>query len=450
MTWVIGSSKTIGKSHLATGTVCQDSADFRLTDAGERFVLALSDGAGSSKNSEVGSGLFTKRVCSTLAEALNRFSAISDKELDQVVIEIIQALRDELKQLGDLNDFHATSLIAVGSNQKVRIFHIGDGSALIGERISKDKFLLHRSEPENGEFSNETFFFTLDQWQDKLRIFSVANPAFCILCSDGVDPFIWDPSAGTRQGFIKPILKKILEDGDSSQASDTLKNVIEDPRTDSVTNDDKSVIVAIAKSIDPSRSEKWNFSDKNKPIVKSYEEINKELASALQTKNIELTNSLPKKTKVLANEQAQEPKSSSLKSVFIAFIFLGFLATIIFAGYLFFSNLLNLPVIFQERINQARGQIEGAIKNDKDQLNVIKSRIEDVVDKGGSQPNITNNEEQIVRIVEIPAASSTPNKVKKKDVSKPLPAEKKSSSSQAVDSELPPLPDTSSKKALDD
>ena len=107
MTWVIGSGKTIGKSHLASGTVCQDSADFRLTNDGQHFVLALSDGAGSSKNSEVGSGLFTKRVCSTLAEALNRFSSISDEDLDQVVVEIIQALRAELSQLGDLKDFHA-------------------------------------------------------------------------------------------------------------------------------------------------------------------------------------------------------------------------------------------------------------------------------------------------------------------------------------------------------
>jgi hypothetical protein len=190
--------------------------------------------------------------------------------------------------------------------------------------------------------------------------------------------------------------------------------------------------------------------DKNKPVVKSYEEINKELASALQIKNVELTKNLSKKTAILNNEQAQESESSSFKSVFITFIFLGFLATIIFAGYLFFSNSLTLPLIFQQRINQVRGQIEGVIKNDKDQLNVIKSRIEDAVDKGGSQPNNVNNEEQIVRIIEIPAVSSTPNKVKKKDISKPATVDKKPSSPQAIDSELPTSSDTSSKKGLDD
>jgi hypothetical protein len=144
-----------------------------------------------------------------------------------------------------------------------------------------------------------------------------------------------------------------------------------------------------------------------------------------------------------------------LKSVFIIFIFLVFLAIITFAGYLFFSNSLNLPSIFQERINQVRSQIEGAIKDDKDQLNVIKSRIEDVVDKRSGQLNNANNEEQIVRIIEIPAASSapnssSPNKVKKKDISKPAQVEKKSNSSQAVDSEVPASSDTPAKKALDD
>jgi hypothetical protein len=80
----------------------------------------------------------------------------------------------------------------------------------------------------------------------------------------------------------------------------------------------------------------------------------------------------------------------------------------------------------------------------------MKSGTEEAIDMGGNQSNNVQNEEQIVRIIEIPAPSSTANKTKKKDVSKSAPAEKRSSSPQGVDSELSATSDTSSKKASDD
>ena len=325
MDWIIGAAKAVGKSHLSTGSPCQDAFSYKLSSSGNSFILALSDGAGSSVRSEEGSRLFTESIVKQLSDKLDQITSLSNNDLDKFVIKIIDLVRNELGAKGELSDFHATALIAVGTNKEVRIYHIGDGSALVGARDSKNHIVLHRSEPENGEFANETFFFTLKEWRDKLRVSSIKNPVFCILCSDGVDPFLWDASSGTRLGFVKPVLKKVSEATDSTQVDQLLKEIIEDPRTDSVTTDDKSVVVAVYKKLDVSNIENLTFSDKNQPLVKDYDQIDRDVKNALQDKNNQLVKSsvqVSSQKNIPNQSQSLTPKSKLPFTLFTILLFI--------------------------------------------------------------------------------------------------------------------------------
>ncbi|QWD48368.1 protein phosphatase 2C domain-containing protein [Polynucleobacter paneuropaeus] len=431
MTWVVGSAKTIGTSHLASGTVCQDSVETQLVRGGSNFILALSDGAGSSKKSEIGSGLFTKRVCATLNEALSRFNQLTDNELDKIVIKIIAAVRDELVKFGDISDYHATALIAVGSLNQVRIYHIGDGSVLVGEKIGSNKYLLHRSNPENGEFANETFFFTLNSWKEKLRIITVRNPVFCILCSDGVDPFLWDPSSGSRQGFIKPVLKKIIEAGDSSNANKSLQEIIEDPRTDSVTNDDKSIAIAISQDIDASKFEKWLFTDKEKPSQKNYDDINKELENALILQNQQLAAKPTLGSDKTNLDISKTYKKSTLKLTFGVFIFGIFVAVI---SALFIPDVLVMPPVILDAFNSFKNKFKNVSNIRETKVNESAKKIENEIEINQNNSNgIETSPRSLERIMEQPAKSHTNLEIRNRGVSTKAQTENNDGNKQSGD-----------------
>jgi serine/threonine protein phosphatase PrpC len=289
MGWFLGYAKAVGRSHAASDLPCQDSVTGKVSDDGKRFVIALSDGAGSAEMSDVGSRTLVNFACEKIGGYLNKTADLSAEVLNKLVKEVIISSRASLESLGDLSQFHATVVIAVGSADLIRIYHIGDGAALVAEKVAKNKFVLHRSKPENGEFSNETFFYTQDHWESHLRVMEIKNPAFCIVCSDGIDPFIWDNLRGSRLGFVIPILSKLNLLRDFSSINNTLEEIILDPRTDEVTSDDKSIAVAFYPATLGGKLDKINCEDRELPVFKDPKTLSQELAESL-TKNIIINN----------------------------------------------------------------------------------------------------------------------------------------------------------------
>ena len=283
MTWFCGSSKTVGQSHIASGIPCQDAVAYRVVSS-TKFVTALSDGAGSAAKSQIGSQTLVETVCNHVGNLLLETSQTNHEYLDRAVKESILLARDQLRKLGNPEEFHATALIAVGLDKEVVVYHIGDGSITIGENL-RGGFVIHRSEPENGEFANETFFYTQEVWEQHFRKTTIKNSLFVILASDGVDPFIWD-SKGTRTGFIKPLLQKIQSLNLNNDADKFLNEIITDPRTNEVTNDDKSIIIAVHNELINVDINNKKFEDAKPPTFKSQENLDQELKAAL-SKNIQ-------------------------------------------------------------------------------------------------------------------------------------------------------------------
>ena len=250
MTWIFGAAKQVGISHQETGAPCQDSFDIERSDDGKWVAVAVCDGAGSAKHSEVGSNLVSKTFAKKLillskeVETRQPGAWINDFVIQQI-LNVREELRAEAKS-DDLRDFHTTLVAFLMSDFGGFAIHIGDGSILGG--IAKDSgdateidSEVFMSKPENGEYSNETFFITEGDWIKHLRITPMPPLDWVFVGTDGGSAFFVDPADNPKQDFITSFIAD-LKNGDSGAWSQRIAEILSDKQADKITNDDKTLI----------------------------------------------------------------------------------------------------------------------------------------------------------------------------------------------------------------
>ncbi len=142
-----------------------------------------------------------------------------------------------------LRDFACTLVGCVVSSGGGFFFHIGDGFAIHQQASGQAQLSL----PENGEYADETYFVTDDNWHDHLRITPIEAPtaeSFIGLMSDGPAPFAVNK---TKTAFYLPFIEPVmryLRGASASEGCLALKNLLENEKTHHITADDKSLLLA--------------------------------------------------------------------------------------------------------------------------------------------------------------------------------------------------------------
>ncbi|WP_020004119.1 PP2C family serine/threonine-protein phosphatase, partial [Brachyspira innocens] len=174
-----------GKSHIKNNTPCQDYCDYFFSE--DFSIIALSDGAGSCKFSQIGSKTL---VDSTIELLKNNYETIIDKNEDEIKSLIISYLSKKIEQTAleqkiEEKQLSATLLFVLSYKDKAMYGHIGDG--IIGCDFKNELIVLDRG--ENGEFKNETVFFRKNIKKDYLKLKIIPNKDilsfFCF--SDGLE-----------------------------------------------------------------------------------------------------------------------------------------------------------------------------------------------------------------------------------------------------------------------
>lgn len=182
-----------GRSHHNNSTPCQDS----VATMYRRNVtaIALSDGAGSARLSHFGSLSCVRALCSILCRHFDEIWHMDNSgarcSLTKALLREISGKACELDAVP--SDLAATILaVAVKKNRYIAI-HLGDG--VIGIELTNSdniKELKTLSTPDNGEYSNETYFITSNDASNHMKIhvgiLSEQSPAHItgfILMSDG-------------------------------------------------------------------------------------------------------------------------------------------------------------------------------------------------------------------------------------------------------------------------
>ncbi len=249
MSWRVMAASATGRSHLDRGQPCQDA--FASACVRGMVVAVVCDGAGSAAHSDVGAQHFSARV----VEAVGRAPTLGDDPL-AMTVDVLRAMletavEDAREQLAavaaaqrlTLSDHACTLVGAIATARGGWFFHVGDGVAACAFNGGMADAV---SLPANGEYANETWFVTGANWREQLRLTRFEGDVQAlVLMSDGVQPF-----AMTRAGdslfppFIAPVLR-YLAGVDSEHGSDALHATLADPRTDQITGDDKTLLVAL-------------------------------------------------------------------------------------------------------------------------------------------------------------------------------------------------------------
>ncbi len=235
------SASVKGPAHEHKGLECQDCHSFAF---GKNFVAIVSDGAGSAKHGRIGA----KNICETLSDALKNASM---KNIKSCVEKAIESARDKLlfhrlnpsKSEKDLHLFAATVVGAVCSGNKGVFFHIGDGAGIALNDQNYQQFVA--SFPQNGNFSCETFFYTMENWKENLRFTKFDNANTLFLMSDGVTGFSFSPDfCQLEPAFVEPINNFLQKEKNKTKATAALNNTLNNVQAKKINSDDKTLLWA--------------------------------------------------------------------------------------------------------------------------------------------------------------------------------------------------------------
>lgn len=206
-----------GKDHINAGVVCQDN----VASASKNGVhaIALSDGGGSRKFSEVGSEYSTRAVCELLVEKFDDFYARQELIVEggpnapkllmrlrlEILDTVLEALRTQVTPERSLPDFGCTLQFAAVKDGRYIAGHVGDGviAALYQRGLARRVEVL--SHPENGGGPNITFFITDHDAKDHLRL----QHGEChqlegiLMMSDGPEEVLYNAAGGMHQNTLK-------------------------------------------------------------------------------------------------------------------------------------------------------------------------------------------------------------------------------------------------------
>ncbi len=257
--WIVSSAVIRGVSHIDTDIPCQDSVNFKVI--GSWFVGVVSDGAGSALNSHFGSKLAVQVIVEVLEKEVAKRNSDNDMALmpdviSDAIAEARARLGDNLQKDETLEDYHCTVVGIVANEQGSVFFHVGDGLGIASTAdIDKKQQTVdywrktQLSLPENGEYANETFFITQENWREHLRCIVISNPIdVIVLASDGPMALLLQ-SGKPNNGFIDVVLEHLGRTDAQDERDTYVDRILSASEVDAITSDDKSLLVATSPKV---------------------------------------------------------------------------------------------------------------------------------------------------------------------------------------------------------
>lgn len=189
-----------GKSHIQSGTVCQDAYRILTLPNGQK-VAAVADGVGSAKCAERGSQIAVRTVTDFIAEnyPIDK-SPISIKSMLRTAYNraLIEIQKEANRNHNSMSDYDTTLMVTIYDGKRGFYAHVGDG-AIIG--LKTDGTYTEISQHQNIDGRVIPLRAGYEYW----RIDEIKEPLVSILiATDGMaDQF---KNSNLEQGFYVPFL----------------------------------------------------------------------------------------------------------------------------------------------------------------------------------------------------------------------------------------------------
>lgn len=242
----------IGTRHVAAGGACEDACLGRRieTGDGEALILAVADGAGSSRLAQIGSQEAVSQFARIAEHALEGRGAAPDEETVRAWLEGTQAHLERVAQVSArrIGDFSTTLLAVILSETWSAYVQIGDGAIVrSGDEAGEWGWMFA---PHKGAYVNETVFLTHPD-AARLAHVSIAGPppGEIALFTDGLENLL------IREGEQREVVEDFFNEmmapvralaahGEDAKLSRALGQYLSSPAINSRTDDDKSLILA--------------------------------------------------------------------------------------------------------------------------------------------------------------------------------------------------------------
>lgn len=210
-----------GKLHRIHQTVCQDYA--LAKQEGNFIFIGVADGAGSRPFSHYGAKTALHAAYTYISTRFDTmFTQIETNHpslkkdfvhfIQQTIKNEIPNMVTDIKNESNidveltLNDLHTTLVIYATHQQKAFTLHVGDGM-IVG--LNKAYQLNVLSEPHNGEFSNQTYFVTMDSAEKYVRIQTINVCdilAVSVMSDGGGDLYVNHQDQQIIPGFYRALI----------------------------------------------------------------------------------------------------------------------------------------------------------------------------------------------------------------------------------------------------
>jgi len=248
--WRAGGISVAGFAHVEEGVPCQYAHAFRIRDDGG-LVAAVADGAGSAAKSHIGAQAYVSAVVDYFSAEPN-LASMTEETMAAAFIDEINATTRRLVEAGidegagsdaASSDFAATIIMVAGHENGGAFLHVGDGAGVALKLAESAEAVI--SKPQNGEYANETYFVTMETWENYLRI-THFDTAFdtVLLMSDGVTPMAMTKGCEAPfTSFVRPVIEYLLK-ADPEVGESTLRNTLTQDKVRAITGDDKTLFWA--------------------------------------------------------------------------------------------------------------------------------------------------------------------------------------------------------------
>jgi hypothetical protein len=249
--WRVVGAAAIGISHKKQNLPCQDAQAYRLVSAAGRPLLlaAVADGAGSAEFSDRGAQAAVEAALQTLEAELLITEGHSLEEYAGLLYLAFESARAAVVKLAGQEELTLRSLATtltctLAHSEGVVAAQLGDGAvvALLGAEN-----LLSVTQPQRGEYANETYFLTQEDALERLEIIILEAPLQGLaVMSDGLMRLAMQmPANEPHLPFFKPLFAFTKHAADPAAAARQLESFLSSERVCTRTDDDKSLVLAV-------------------------------------------------------------------------------------------------------------------------------------------------------------------------------------------------------------
>lgn len=174
-------------------------------------AVALADGAGSRAFSQHGAAIVVRSALRLLMSQFDTLYTLCEKNPAAAGRFIHKRLKHELHRLArrlrcDESALASTLLCAAHKDNRFVAAHLGDGVIV---QVNAQGAASTLSHPDNGEFTNTTYFVTDSSAPSKIRLYhgsDTSDLAGLVLMSDGCAESLYEKSTGNPASAVAKLV----------------------------------------------------------------------------------------------------------------------------------------------------------------------------------------------------------------------------------------------------